>query len=83
MSYHSCSDSEPDTKAGAGAGQALVWRTVRVTIHCHSRGFSQVRPSANQIFGRLRFYVLLLHCSVYDSWCYNRALELLLDLRET
>ena len=46
MSYHSCSDSEPDTKpgagAGAGAGQALVWRTVRVTIHCHSRGFSQV-----------------------------------------
>ena len=47
MSYHSCSDSEPDTKpgGGAGAGQALVWRTVRVTIHCHSRGFSQVRPS--------------------------------------
>ena len=40
MSYHSCSDSEPDTKSGAG--QALVWRTVRVTIHCHSRGFSQV-----------------------------------------
>ena len=51
MSYHSCSDSEPDTKAGggsgagAGAGQALVWRTVRVTIHCHSRGFSQVRTA--------------------------------------
>ena len=47
MSYHSCSDSEPDTKsgAGAGAGQALVWRTVRVTIHCHSRGFSQVRTT--------------------------------------
>ena len=43
MSYHSCSDSEPDTKAGAG--QALVWRTVRVTIHCHSRGFSQVRTA--------------------------------------
>ena len=81
MSYHSCSDSEPDTKsgAGAGAGQALVWRTVRVTIHCHSRGFSQVRPGANQRFGR--FYVLL--CSVYDSWRYNRALKLLLDLRET
>ena len=62
-------DSEPsgDTAgAGAGAGQALVWRTVRVTIHCHSRGFSQVRPSANQRFGR--FYVL--HCSVYDSWRY-------------
>ena len=41
MSYHSPSDSDGGQAPGPGS-ESLVWRRVRVTVHCHSRGFSQV-----------------------------------------
>ena len=39
MSYPG-SDSDNEQEARSGHDQ--VWRSVRVTIHCQSRGFSQV-----------------------------------------
>ena len=53
MSYHSGSESDTvGVIAGAGGDDggidvnirhSQIWTRVRVTIHCHSRGFSQVK----------------------------------------
>ena len=60
MSYHSGSESDIGvgvTCVGGGDGsidvntrQSQIWTIVRVTIHCHSRGFSQVIDNPTYIY---------------------------------